>query len=63
MSIKVWTVEFGWNYNSKQVEAETVEIAIDKAWKLLQKNYGKHFKKETNDYWVRKVECEVETDD
>jgi hypothetical protein len=63
MGTKSWTIEFGWNFEKKSVVAETVEQAIEKAWEILKKEYGKKFKKETEDYWIRKVECEIETDD
>lgn len=63
MGVKIWEIEYGWNYETKTVVAATVEEAIQKASDSLKKDYGKNFKKETESYWVRKVECIAESDD
>lgn len=55
MSIKIWEVEFGYNYDKKVVEADRVENALIKAWKLE--------KMPKKDKWISKIELLAETDD
>jgi hypothetical protein len=60
MGTKIWKIEFGYNVDSVDLVAKTIEEAIEKAKKLYadeMKGAG------ADDYWISKVRIIAESDE